>query len=119
MKQKLHRYQTTFEDFAPDGSLMQSTEVRIVYNFTPGDPGQSFGPAEKCCPPEDAVIEIVNIHEEVTTMAGDKRWFDAAPYLFHVVEKWAEKSLIDELTENASVDLATTATAPMTNGATA
>ena len=101
MSSTKHTYETTFETFDLDGDIQTgSWEVRIVYNCTPEIPARIRWD-ENDHPAEDAEVEILNIHEEVTTMAGERRWFDAGPELTDMVIDWAEETLIDDLIENA------------------
>lgn len=31
------------------------------YDYTPGNPGRTYGPPEKCYPPEDATLDITEV----------------------------------------------------------
>lgn len=46
-------------------------EVRVTGTATPGDPGQTSGPPERCYPPEDPEYEVEKI-ELVTGLAADR-----------------------------------------------
>lgn len=36
-------------------------EVTVVYNWTPGSPGRTYGPPEDCYPPEGPEVDIEGI----------------------------------------------------------
>jgi len=36
-------------------------EVDVEFDYTPGDPGQLYGPPENCWPPEPAEVEICDV----------------------------------------------------------
>ena len=43
---------------APEGNEI---EVDVEFDYTPGDPGQLYGPPEDCWPPEPAEVEICDV----------------------------------------------------------
>tara|TARA_Y100000310_G_scaffold83131_1_gene79803 strand:+ start:376 stop:765 length:390 start_codon:yes stop_codon:yes gene_type:complete len=75
-----------------DTSRYAEHECRIVFTVAPGRPARLFGPAENCHPEEPAEIEVVNVHHEVTTIAGKPRWFDAPPALRELVTDLVDTS---------------------------
>jgi len=50
-------------------TLLDGTEEEVVceFDFSPGDPGRTYGPPEKCYPPEPDELDIT----EVQNLAGD------------------------------------------------
>ena len=41
----------------------RDVEYRVVGNYSPGDPGKTYGPPENCYPPESAEVEITDVFE--------------------------------------------------------
>jgi hypothetical protein len=39
-------------------------EYRIVLSVTPGHPGRTYGPPEKCFPPEGPEVEVLSVRED-------------------------------------------------------
>jgi len=56
----------TYRTFA---TLLDGTEEEVVceFDYSPGDPGRTYGPPEKCYPPEPAELDIT----AVQNLAGD------------------------------------------------
>jgi hypothetical protein len=65
---------TYFETFERDDEI----EVTVEYSITAYDPGNTYGPAEDCYPPEGGEVEIVRVFND----AGEVKWTDAED------EKW-------------------------------
>ena len=103
---KLYTYDTTYEREDAEGNLTESMGVRFKYNFQPGLPAR-IRYDEHDHPAEAAEIEVTNIHIEVTTMDGGRRWFDATPDDHEMLLVWAREALFDEMvTEAIDVDTA-------------
>jgi len=51
---------TYYMDFERD----DETEVTVEYSITPYDPGNTYGPAENCYPPEGGEVEIVKVFSD-------------------------------------------------------
>ena len=48
------------------GWMDPETEIdyRVTLSVTPGDPGRTWGPPEKCYPPEGPEIEVLSVRED-------------------------------------------------------
>lgn len=40
---------------------VEGQTLRLTYDYTPGDPGRTSGPPERCYPPEPEEVEITKI----------------------------------------------------------
>jgi hypothetical protein len=36
-------------------------EIEVTYDYTPGTPGKTYGPPEKCYPPEPDDVDIISV----------------------------------------------------------
>jgi hypothetical protein len=56
----------SLDDYPSEGDEI---EIRITYEYTPGCPAQTYGPADNCYPAEAAEIEVIEI---MNTDTGEK-----------------------------------------------
>lgn len=73
---------THYKSFERD----DETEVTVEYSITPYDPGNTYGPAENCYPPEGGEVEIVKVFSDTDT---DIAWTDEED------TKWSKKIFED------------------------
>lgn len=68
------RTSTHFTDFERD----DETVVTVEYTISPFDPGNTYGPAENCYPPEGGEVEIIKVFNDAgpvnSTDAEDEKW---------------------------------------------
>jgi hypothetical protein len=62
------------------------TEVTVEYTITPYDPGNTYGPAENCYPPEGGEVEIVKVFSDTDP---DIKWTNDED------QKWSQKIFED------------------------
>lgn len=95
----------TYDATIPHGpaDLGAEADVRIVYTYTPGCPARIHYD-EWGHPAEGPEIDIISVQEEVTTIAGKKRWFEVANPLDELVRDRVDEQagLWSELVANAA-----------------
>ncbi len=97
---RLFTYDTTYETEDSEGNVTGSLEVRFKYAFTPRVPAR-IRYDEHDHPAEGSEIDVHNIHVEVTTIAGERRWFDASREEYDMLLTWAEETLWEAMEEEA------------------
>ena len=95
-----YSYETTYETKDAEGNVIDSREVRFRYTFQPGLPAR-IRYDEHDHPAEAAEVEIQNIHVEVITIAGNRRWFDASAEEHEILRSWAETTIWSEMIVSA------------------
>ena len=97
-----HHY--TYDATIPHGpvDLGAEADVRIVYTYAPGRPAR-IRYDEWDHPAEGPEIDIISVQEEVTTIAGKKRWFEVANPFYELVRDRVDEQadLWSELVVNA------------------
>ena len=87
-------------------------ELRVSFRATPGDPGQTSGPPERCYPPEPPEFEIEKIElqwsipDDLGPDAKAQRpiWLDVTDLLLEVGGNSFVKTLEDELLNRLADD---------------
>lgn len=77
--------------------------LRLTYHYTPGDPGQTSGPPERCWPPEPEEVEIEKIElraEPPLEMVHNPRyqrhhWIDVTDLIFACAGDVSAKVYLD------------------------
>ena len=82
---KAKRYGRSFEVTirCPDDEC----EAEIVADYTPGDPGKTYGPPERCYPPESALIDYPAECPECGRRFTDK---DEDAWILRIEEEMSE-----------------------------
>jgi hypothetical protein len=87
-------------------------DLRVYFSATPGDPGQTSGPPERCWPPEPPEVDIecielqVGVTDDLSSDAQATRpvWVDVTDLLLEVGGNSFVNSVTDEVLERLNDD---------------